>query len=294
MGRKIDLTGKVFGKLTVVKEHPERTPQGSVQWVCQCECGNSTIVSGDNLRRNHTLSCGCLQKESAQARVINLIGQRFGKLTVIERADTINRQLYWWCQCDCGKIIRVCGNSLKQGKTKTCGCVPSKKPNDLTNQRFGKLTALELFYKNNKVYWHCQCDCGKFTDVSAAHLSGGKIQSCGCITYSIGEKNIENLLIENSIQYVKEYKFKDLGEYRYDFYLPTLNRLIEFDGKQHFQECGGSWDENDNLEQRQARDKIKNNYAISNNIDLVRIPYWKRDTITIEMLLEDEYLIKGE
>ena len=98
------------------------------------------------------------------------------------------------------------------------------------------------------MYWHCQCDCGKFTDVSAAHLSGGKIQSCGCITYSICEKNIENLLIENSIQYVKEYKFKDLGEYRYDFYLPTLNRLIELDGKQHFQECGGSWDENDNLE----------------------------------------------
>lgn len=294
MGRKIDLTGKVFGKLTVISEHPERTPQGSVQWVCQCECSNFTIVSGDNLRRNHTLSCGCQKKESAQARVIDLVGQRFGKLVVIERADTIERQLYWWCQCDCGKIIRVCGNNLKQGKTKTCGCTPSKKPNDLTNQRFGKLIALELFYKNDRVYWHCKCDCGNFTDVAAAHLSGGKTQSCGCITYSIGEKNIEDLLISNSIQYIKEYKFKDLGEYRYDFYLPSLNRLIEFDGKQHFQECGGSWDESDNLAQRQERDKIKNNYAISNNIDLVRIPYWKRDSITIEMLLEDEYLIKGE
>jgi hypothetical protein len=48
------------------------------------------------------------------------------------------------------------------------------------------------------------------------------------------------------------------------------------------------------LAQRQERDKIKNNYAISNNIDLVRIPYWKRDTMTIEMLLGNEYLIKGE
>lgn len=294
MGRKIDLTGKVFGKLTVISEHPERTPQGSVQWVCQCECGNSTIVSGDNLRRNHTLSCGCQKKESAQARVIDLVGQRFGKLVVVERADTIDRQLYWWCQCDCGKIIRVCGNNLKQGKTKTCGCTPSKKPNDLTNQRFGKLTALELFYKNDRVYWHCKCDCGNFTDVAAAHLSGGKTQSCGCITYSIGEKNIEDLLISNSIQYIKEYKFKDLGEYRYDFYLPSLNRLIEFDGKQHFQECGGSWDESDNLAQRQERDKIKNNYAISNNIELIRIPYWKRDSITIDMLLGNEYQIKGE
>ena len=294
MGRKIDLTGKVFGKLTVIEEYPQRTPQGSVQWKCQCECGNMTIVSGDNLRRNHTLSCGCLQKESAQNRVIDLTGQRFGKLTVLEKADTIDSQSYWWCQCECGKIIRVYGNNLKQGKTKTCGCTPSKKPNDLTNQKFGKLTALSLFYKNNRVYWHCKCDCGNFTDVAASHLSSGKTQSCGCITYSIGEKNIENLLINNSIKYIKEYKFKDLGEYRYDFYLPDYNRLIEFDGRQHFQACGGSWDKNDNLLLRQTKDKIKNDYAITNNMDLVRIPYWKRDNITIDMLLGKEFLISEE
>ena len=34
MGRKIDLIGKIFGKLTVIEEHPERTPQGSIQWKC--------------------------------------------------------------------------------------------------------------------------------------------------------------------------------------------------------------------------------------------------------------------
>lgn len=294
MGRKIDLTGKVFNRLTVIKEHPERTPQGSVQWECQCECGNLVIVSGDNLRRNHTLSCGCLQKESAQKRVINLVGQRFGKLVVIEQADVVNRQYYWWCQCDCGKVIRVLGNSLKAGKTKTCGCEHSRKPEDLTNQTFGKLTALEPLYKNDRVYWHCQCECGNFSDVLASHLKNGGIQSCGCINYSIGEKNIENLLQENNINYIREYKFQDFGQYRYDFYLPDLNRLIEFDGKQHYFECGGSWDENDNLEQRQSRDKVKNQYAISHNIDLIRIPYWKRDSITIEMLLGNEYQIKGE
>ena len=262
--------------------------------MCQCECGNSTIVSGDNLRRNHTLSCGCLQKESAQKRAIDLTGQRFGKLVVIEKADVIDRQYYWWCQCDCGKIIRVLGNSLKQGRTKTCGCENSKKPDDLTNQQFGKLTALELLYKNDRVYWHCTCECGNYSDVLASHLKSGRIQSCGCINYSIGEKNIEILLQENNISYIKEYKFQDLGQYRYDFYLPDLNRLIEFDGKQHYQECGGSWDKDDSLQQRQDRDKIKNKYAISNNIDLVRIPYWKRDSITLDMLLGNEYQIKGE
>lgn len=294
MGRKIDLTGKIFGKLTVVEEYPQRTPQGSVQWKCQCECGNTTIVSGDNLRRNHTLSCGCLQKESAQKRVIDLVGQRFGKLVVIEKADVVNRQYYWWCQCDCGKIIRVLGNSLKTGKTKTCGCEHSKKLENLANQKFGKLTALEPLYKNDRVYWHCQCECGNFSNVLASHLKSGRTQSCGCINYSIGEKNIENLLQENNINYIKEYKFQDFNQYRYDFYLPDLNKLIEFDGKQHYFECGGSWDKNDNLQQRQNRDKIKNQYAISHNINLIRIPYWKRDSITIEMLLGNEYQIKGE
>lgn len=132
MGRKIDLIGKVFGKLTVISEHPERTPQGSVQWVCQCECGNSTIVSGDNLRRNHTLSCGCQKKESAQARVIDLVGQRFGKLVVVEKAPNPsggrNRHTYWYCDCDCGnKHILKDGQNLKRNLTISCGCIGTSK-----------------------------------------------------------------------------------------------------------------------------------------------------------------------
>lgn len=132
MGRKIDLTGKVFGKLTVISEHPDRTPQGSVQWVCQCECGNSTIVSGDNLRRNHTLSCGCLQKESAQKRVVNLVGQRFGKLVVKSKApnpsEGRNRHTYWYCDCDCGKTnVLKDGENLKRNLTISCGCIGTSK-----------------------------------------------------------------------------------------------------------------------------------------------------------------------
>ncbi len=132
MGRKIDLTGKVFGRLTVIKEHPDRTPQGSVQWECQCECGNFTIVSGDNLRRNHTLSCGCLQKESAQKRVVDLVGQRFGKLVVISKApnpsNSKNRHTYWYCNCDCGKTnVLKDGENLKRNLTISCGCIGTSK-----------------------------------------------------------------------------------------------------------------------------------------------------------------------
>lgn len=132
MGRKIDLTGKVFGKLTVIKEHPERTPQGSVQWLCKCECGKPTIVSGDNLRRNHTLSCGCLQKESAQKRVIDLTGQRFGKLVITGKAPNPtngkNRHTFWYCDCDCGNTSLIKdGENIKRGLIISCGCIGTSK-----------------------------------------------------------------------------------------------------------------------------------------------------------------------
>ena len=295
MGRKIDLTGQTFGKLTVLEEAPERNKSGSVCWICKCECGNTVVVSGDNLRRNHTKSCGCQRKESAQARVVDLTGQRFGMITVKKKAVNPykNRRTYWLCDCDCGKTnILIDGESLKAGRTKSCGCDNYKKPEDLTGQKFGKLTPLYWFHQDNKVLWHCQCDCGNTTDLLTNVLKSGRTQSCGCINYSIGEQNIEILLKENNISYIKEFKFNDLGLYRFDFYLPEYNRLIEFDGKQHFQECGGAWDKNDNLKQRQERDKIKNQYALDNNIDLIRIPYWERDNITIDYILGNKFLIK--
>ena len=167
-----------------------------------------------------------------------------------------------------------------------------KKPEDLTGRKFGKLTPLYWFHQDNKVLWHCQCDCGNTTDLLTNVLKSGRTQSCGCINYSIGEQNIELLLKENNISYIKEFKFNDLGLYRFDFYLPEYNRLIEFDGKQHFQECGGAWDTDDSLKQRQERDKIKNQYALDNNIDLIRIPYWERDNITIDYILGNKFLIK--
>ena len=59
--RLIDLTGKRFGRLTVVKrvENQGKFPA----WHCLCDCGKEVLVLGCNLRTNHTQSCGCAQKE---------------------------------------------------------------------------------------------------------------------------------------------------------------------------------------------------------------------------------------
>lgn len=59
---KIDLT---YERLTVI-EHIGPSKNGSVRWLCQCECGNTKIVRGDSLANGNTKSCGCLQKDIAR------------------------------------------------------------------------------------------------------------------------------------------------------------------------------------------------------------------------------------
>lgn len=64
--RLIDLTGRKFGRLTVIKRVGNNI-RGEVCWLCGCICGNTKIVIGDVLRRGGTNSCGCLASESVRA-----------------------------------------------------------------------------------------------------------------------------------------------------------------------------------------------------------------------------------
>ena len=65
MPQLIDLTGKKFNRLTVLKRVENR--KKSVMWLCKCDCGNETIVDGFSINHGKTKSCGCLQSEKARA-----------------------------------------------------------------------------------------------------------------------------------------------------------------------------------------------------------------------------------
>lgn len=154
-----DLTGMKFGRLTVLKQaedHVSKSGQHSAAWLVQCDCGSSpkVIVGGDLTKRNGTKSCGCLRTERPNNRVKvreNLIGKRFGRLTVIDRADDYickdnRRDVQWLCKCDCGNTCIVRGYALKKGTSTSCGCYSlelrssrSRKQNtyDLTSEEFG-------------------------------------------------------------------------------------------------------------------------------------------------------------
>lgn len=247
-----DLSGKIFGKLTVLEFDKEETikKRGKSNnqysyWKCQCECGNIIVVSSVNLTQKKTQSCGCLKKEKAkelmksiqplgaQAHFQDLTGKEFNNILVLKRyeANTSYNKPQWVCKCFCGNVFITNGNSLKNGDTKSCGCI-------------------------------------------------GK---------SYGENLIKQLLEENQISFSREVKFNDLkdeGYLRFDFAIlddkGLISKLIEFDGRQH-SDINSIWYTDTVIK----HDQLKNDYCKEHNIPLLRISYTDIDKITIEYLLNE-------
>lgn len=114
---KIDLTGKKFGKWTVVEEAKNANNKAcSTRWLCRCECGRMKEVYTGNLLRGKSTSCGC-------GKHADLLGQRFGKLTVVGYSHSERYVAQWRCICDCGNEVVVAAESLRSGHTKSCGCL---------------------------------------------------------------------------------------------------------------------------------------------------------------------------
>lgn len=91
------------------------------------------------------------------------------------------------------------------------------------------------------------------------------------------EDKVIRILRTGSIKFVREKTFDDLqcGRYRYDFYIPSRNILIEVDGEQHWKPVYGR----QALLKQKEHDRRKNSYALANKIPLYRIPYWEIDNI---------------
>lgn len=239
---------------------------------------------------------------------INIKGQKFGRWTVLYSVPNLkSRDAKWMCECECGTQREVLGKNLRNGRSTSCGCYKKECDSkamaernklsalNLTNKKYGLLTAIEPTEKRTaqgSVIWKCVCECGKYHFVSANALRGKHpIRSCGCSTRSLGATYIINILQKNSINFIDEYIFSDLPKSKFDFAIienDEIKRLIEFDGEQHYYNVA-NWD---NVELQQKRDKIKNDYALSHDIPLVRIPYWERDNITLEMIMGDKYLVR--
>lgn len=220
---------------------------------------------------------------------IDLTGQRFGKLIVIEMLYGYkNKHTYCKCRCDCGNITIVCRANLVSGRTQSCGCLEKEsrynRPNhekNLLGMQFGHLTVIGMSEKrasNGQVIWICECDCGNIVYVKSGHLLRGKTRSCGCNKTSKYEEWVENILNELKISYKREYRFHDCRNHYplpFDFYISDYNGCsycIECQGQQHYdpvEHFGGM----ERFYTVQHNDQIKRDYCLANRIVLLSLPY---------------------
>ena len=142
-----------YGKLTPLYPLKERKGR-NVIWHCKCQCGNETDVFGFHLTSGHTVTCGCGMAERfsklGKSKYIDIIGQKYGKLTVIKRVEDYvannNSYVQLLCKCDCGKEITVLKTNLINGHTLSCGCIGKSK---------GEY-AIETILNDNNIHFETQ------------------------------------------------------------------------------------------------------------------------------------------
>ncbi len=108
------------------------------------------------------------------------------------------------------------------------------------------------------------------------------------------EDRVVSILNQNNEPYEREKTFSDLknGHYRYDFYLPKKNALIEVDGEQHLKFTKVFYKNRTDFLKAQERDRKKNAYAIAKGIPLYRIPFYDIESLsTLNDLFKNEYLV---
>ncbi len=221
---------------------------------CQCSCEKKTIMElkYESLVKNINKSCGCLHKENTRLKCFkDLTGMKFGRWTVIKedkeriRKDW-DRHTYWICKCNCNKSKEksVVGSQLINGASQSCGCYKKEQQAkacilDLTNKKFGILTALKMVGSNkqNKAMWYCKCDCGGERTTCSNNLVQGMTTSCGCISESIIARELKKYCIEKFSAETECFLFRNPENNHklyYDIYIPLLKLIIEIHGEQHY------------------------------------------------------------
>lgn len=121
----------------------------------------------------------------------DMIGQQYGRLTVVERTkNREERYVCWKCKCDCGREIFVNTRRLKRGTVSDCGCIMQTtsrrgpKAEELDGRTFGELLVQQRISSDKgRTRWLCRCSCGNEIEAVSRNLKSGVTNNCGCKRY---------------------------------------------------------------------------------------------------------------
>ena len=244
-----------------------------------CGCKYHTTVS--NFMIGHGRCPNCRNSKSAQ-EFREFIFEKYGNEVQLLTEFKNHREYVLVKHLKCGSIYHVLPNNLKRNlPCKVCSVNSSRRTPDEFIREVYRLVGDEYVfhgrYVNSKEKMHVtHSTCGKRYSVSPYKFLDGR--RCPNCAYSRGEKAVADVLDSLSIEYSREHTFEYLGRKRFDFFIPSLNIAIEYDGEQHYKSID-SWGGEEALKRTQESDALKNDFCDFMGIDLLRIPYWELDNI---------------
>jgi hypothetical protein len=242
-------------------------------------------------KKNPTHSCGCKHK-----LISDITGRRFGMLIAEKRLFVNKSGSIWQCKCDCGNTHNASLHNLNYG-TLSCGC-HQKSRKDITNQRFGRLTAIErVEVKNGNSIWKCKCDCGNYKNIYAAELKkngiGKGVKSCGCLKHELCvEKGM--ILANNHSRCRREFilnevKFKSGYEFVFAEYLTSRNIKWEYEPRRFNLSSGVSYTPDFFLPEKNEWIEVKG-YLLPHSEEKINL-LEKEYGIKIKMVYLEEILV---
>lgn len=123
----------------------------------------------------------------------DLTNKKIGLLTAIKYNNKDNQgKCMWLWRCDCGKEKVIRSGDVMSGKTKSCGCIPRRIPENLTGQKFNRYTFIKESGKDKygHILWLCRCDCGTEKIIIATQVKCGRVKSCGCFLRESSRKRM--------------------------------------------------------------------------------------------------------
>lgn len=305
--------GDTYGYWTIIGDSDKHGRNNSTYVKCQCICGKIKDVAFSNLKRGISKSCGCMRSRKKKLYNKIQIGDRYGKLIVIDKLK--DEKDKYNCLCDCGNRVVKNGRNLRNGNTKSCGCLRINTINAHRNtfkksfkdwclennlEYILNLWDYELngcspenvgFKSGREFYFKCPNGLHESEKFQIANSVNNYLQSkCFFICRkcmhqsSQAEELINNFLYNFGYTYERQYRFDDCKDDKllpFDFYLPDFNIAIEYDGEQHYFPVNFGYSNKDIMMEKfratQKHDIIKNEYCKSHKIKLIRIPFYKID-----------------
>lgn len=227
--------------------------------------------------RSHLNGFGCKKCSNNEIKSIKFLNEIIGNKGKCLDSIFTGMRFKYNCKCNCGHEWKITGNKIQQGQwcRKCAGSFPKNLNwlNEIANKKGGKCISVEYFGSHRKYKW--ECDKGHQWEATASHIN--KDTWCPKCRESKGELAIKKFLIENKIKYEQQKIFeKCKGKRRalpFDFWIPELRTIIEFNGIQHYKQPTGTWNKNFDLTRRKELDQIKIEFCKNNNINFIEISY---------------------